>query len=426
MILIYTLIEISGELLNSFLIFFYFYNLFHKKVSWRVLIASCLGFCGACCLLGTFFAHPTVRVLFLFISAVTIAFILFDADHIGGVFSAVLLCALVIIADLLCVNFVTLLGWNMQVIRETNLYYSFYILFTKIVFFIAVFATTKLFHHRIVVANPSDMLWLLPCLLLCILFCSKIRSTAARDELSLHTFELLVGISCAMLTIVIAADLARLLAESRYKEKLALQQYNMKKQYYEDLHQTQEAIRALQHDMDKYLLAMETVKSSEENAAFTQELAALRETFRKTISIVHTNNHVLNTILNHYVHKANNAHIQVDTEIWVSDQFNVSAVDLSVVIGNTFDNAIEACNALPEGQRRISLTIRQQYALLFYELRNSCNRDTQKKKKIVYGYGLQNIQRAIDIYYGQMQCNCKNGTFQVSVLFSIPDEMPPG
>ena len=44
---------------------------------------------------------------------------------------------------------------------------------------------------------------------------------------------------------------------------------------------------------------------------------------------------------------------------------HLSSLSLSIILGNTFDNAIEACCSLPAEQRTIHLQLRKQYRSLF-------------------------------------------------------------
>ena len=87
----------------------------------------------------------------------------------------------------------------------------------------------------------------------------------------------------------------------------------------------------------------------------------------------------LSAILNHYIHQAHEFDIPVSLSVWVPENLAISPLELSVVIGNTFENALEACLGLPSQQREISLQISLHNHILFYE-RNS---DLKPKESIM-------------------------------------------
>ena len=85
-------------------------------------------------------------------------------------------------------------------------------------------------------------------------------------------------------------------------------------------------------------------------------------------------------------------------------------------IGNTFDNAIEACCDLPAEQRIIHLQLRKQYRSLFYRLENPYS-DTSRGIRIgeYHGYGLKNINRIVQENHGDFYTKKKDGVFTVQV-----------
>jgi two-component system sensor histidine kinase AgrC len=88
----------------------------------------------------------------------------------------------------------------------------------------------------------------------------------------------------------------------------------------------------------------------------------------------------------------------------------------SIILGNTFDNAIEACCSLPAEQRTIHLQLRKQYRSLFYRLENPYS-DTSRGIRIGehHGYGLKNINRIVQENHGDFYTKKKDGVFTVQV-----------
>lgn len=72
--------------------------------------------------------------------------------------------------------------------------------------------------------------------------------------------------------------------------------------------------------------------------------------------VVDVDNRVISVILNEYVQ--------------VPKDLPVSASDLYILLGNTLENAIEACCSLPNEKREIALKLKLHYRILFYKIEN--------------------------------------------------------
>ena len=82
----------------------------------------------------------------------------------------------------------------------------------------------------------------------------------------------------------------------------------------------------------------------------------------------------------------------------------IDMVDLTVVISNTLDNAIEACEKLPETDRQIYVQALLEEDELFYAVRNKslpvnmiANQlpASTKENPSFHGYGLQNVHTTL-------------------------------
>ena len=108
--------------------------------------------------------------------------------------------------------------------------------------------------------------------------------------------------------------------------------------------------------------------------------------------------------------------INVKLDVTIPEVLTISSLSLSIILGNTFDNAIEACCSLPAEQRTIHLQLRKQYRSLFYRLENPYS-DTSRGIRIGehHGYGLKNINRIVQENHGDFYTKKKDGVFTVQV-----------
>jgi len=190
--------------------------------------------------------------------------------------------------------------------------------------------------------------------------------------------------------------------------------YALQEEYYQQLQDKQAETRALWHDLNKYLRAARTETQS------AQALEQLESMLGSATQIVDVGNRVLNVILNEYTQMAKATGIDLRLKVQVPAELPVSVADLYILIGNTMDNALEACNALPPDQRIIDLTLRTQNDVLYYKLVNPYSSEQPKRDADpMHGHGLQNVRRCVERYNGVVDSIKENGFFTITAHINL-------
>lgn len=186
-------------------------------------------------------------------------------------------------------------------------------------------------------------------------------------------------------------------------------QYAMQAEYYQTLQEKQTQTRALWHDLSKYL------RAAKAETAPSEALKQLQTLLDDATAIVDVGNPVVNVILNEYAQSAKALGIQLRLKVLIPEKLGISAADLYVIIGNTMDNAIEACRDLPQPQRLIDLTLRTHGSILYYRLANPYGLSKcQPNADPLRGYGLDNVRRCVEAYGGHLLTQQDQGFFIVS------------
>lgn len=86
-------------------------------------------------------------------------------------------------------------------------------------------------------------------------------------------------------------------------------------------------------------------------------LDKLEEDLTTVDTVLKTGNVMVDAILNSKLTLIRERHIQVDATAMVPGDISISGIDLSVLIGNLLDNAMEACMKAPEEERFIRIYI---------------------------------------------------------------------
>ncbi|WP_455720718.1 ATP-binding protein [Agathobacter sp.] len=190
--------------------------------------------------------------------------------------------------------------------------------------------------------------------------------------------------------------------------------------YYQDVISRQDESRALWHDIKKYMLAMENLVSKNDQSEAQNQLTTLKNKFSNLEQLVYTGNSIADGILNYGSNKAQSLGISINFDLWLDTELNISPVDLYIIIGNTMDNAIEACDAFPAGQKQsISCTLRQKNHVLLYEISNPIPQVSVKKAGDIHGYGLENVKECVNRNNGFISVKTENDTFCVSITLNV-------
>ena len=225
-----------------------------------------------------------------------------------------------------------------------------------------------------------------------------------------------IGLLYLNILIILYAELAKSASDERLQAELAEHHYVMQEQYYEQLRREQEETRAMFHDINKYMQAMRTLASEAKAAEVNQMMAETQELFESLTTVVDVGNSIVSTILNEYQEIAEDADIPFNFDVSVPKNIGISAVDLYVLLGNTLDNAIEACQSLPREKRYIRIQMRIYHNILFYQIENPYAEEyPQRSRGKEHGYGLQNVQKCVEKYNGHMSISRNGNKFILSM-----------
>ncbi|SHF23192.1 sensor histidine kinase [Alkalibacter saccharofermentans] len=87
-------------------------------------------------------------------------------------------------------------------------------------------------------------------------------------------------------------------------------------------------------------------------------------------------NPIVNSIINLYAGRAEEENIKTEFDVSVPDGIGIDHIDLTCVLGNTLENALEGCLRLPEEiEKKISVTMKYVDHRLRVRVENTCRRD---------------------------------------------------
>lgn len=203
------------------------------------------------------------------------------------------------------------------------------------------------------------------------------------------------------------------------------------KAYYDELEASQTETRQLKHDMKNHLSVARTLLKNGQILRVQAYLTDLSGQLHSE-AMLFCQHPVLNAVLNAKYRLAQSAEIQCEFHLEVGQDMEIDDVSLCSLAANTLDNAIEACQAVPEpAQRWITLKSRCADGYFSYWIENSKAAPapksdgkfvTRKKEKDAHGFGLRSVEAMVRKYDGTMDLSWDEETFSVTVLIPINEK----
>lgn len=354
------------------------------------------------------------RILFTTVSVLTASMVLFKARLMPGLISGIAFCAIFASTDIVSALVFQLFGVQNEALMANHTYRSLYLVVCHIIMFGLVLLVCLINRRSKRQISLRILLPVTPCWVISILLCFLLTWQCFVMRYELHPLFVFVLLGLLYTSIMVIYYTNRIHDQVQEKKEweIAEHHYAMQQEYYDQLRVQQEETRALWHDISKYLRAAK-VESSE------RALIQVQEMLDSISCVVDVNNRVASVILNEYVQAARAAQVELELDVQVPEVLFVTAADLYVLIGNTMDNAIEACQGLPQERRYISMKLKMHNNILFYEISNPYSDDhLYRVRNNYHGYGLKNVAHCVEKYNGKMELSKVDGVFLVTAYLN--------
>lgn len=238
-------------------------------------------------------------------------------------------------------------------------------------------------------------------------------------------FLILFLIGCLVLDSYIVVVFYRIsIVRKTEKENALLQQQSeMQLEVYSDLQQRyQNSMRTI-HDAKRHVRALESLIQSDHLAEAQQYKESLFQKLNELQPSIQCDNPLLSAILNHVFLKAEQRHIALKMDLQGEEQLSMLAgVDLTTIVSNLLDNAVDAVLELPEEQRYIHFAVAFQMGEIMIHVENPTKNDLKREGNAVVstkeghlGLGLKNVEMVVKKYKGDFKIDVKDGNFVVAI-----------
>lgn len=414
-------IELSTVAVEGFLVWYFFSGMLGRANSSRItkVVVGAI-YTAALAALSLFIPSSALRSSIIMGLTYLAAKLYFNKSWVSTIYPTIMFFLFAILSDILCGTLLQLSGVPADALMGDGVDRLIYNILSKLLHLLCLYIVLTITKPQVSTHSIFKALPLLSCQILSIYICQKnfliVMDGNGPEFLRLET----LGILYINLVMCVFVEVLNRSHEREREAEIARQQLELQKNYYLDIMERQEETRSLWHDIKKYMASMEALVGSENKEEAQQCLDNIQSAFSEIANVVDTGNKLIDSILTYGMKKAEESGITIRPEIWVDSKIDFPATDLFVIIGNTLDNAIEACCQIEdEATRIISVGLHQKNHLLLYEISNPYNgKKTQKPGKI-HGYGLKNVEACVERNDGLMSISKENGVFAVSIQLNL-------
>lgn len=204
-------------------------------------------------------------------------------------------------------------------------------------------------------------------------------------------------------------------------------QNDLVNKYYDEVQIMYRKMRSWRHDYHNHIQVLKANMSLQQYEQAQDYLDKLEEDLITVDTVLKTGNVMVDAILNSKLSLIQERHIAVDATAIVPGNIGISGIDLSILIGNLLDNAMEACLQLPKEQDRfIRIYIDIVKKQLYISVTNSMKGRAYKtgstflsSKQGSHGFGLVRIDSIVSKYHGYLNRQTENGLFATEVMLPL-------
>lgn len=219
---------------------------------------------------------------------------------------------------------------------------------------------------------------------------------------------------------------ARLYKEKQ--EKVLIEQQN---KYYENqlqiINETQDTSNILKHDMKNHLRSLFSDIKSGNLSEAQKHISDIVDVYESGTEIINTGYPTIDSLVNFKLQTAKQNGIRVSVNASLPSDLNLSSFDMTVILGNLLDNALQAVSFVTENGF-IDFAIHYSKGMLLIKVTNPFKTAIKREKGVIvtskadkenHGYGLKSVNETVEKYNGTVNINPDNDIFTVTVVLYI-------
>lgn len=239
----------------------------------------------------------------------------------------------------------------------------------------------------------------------------------------IYVLSLICVVSLNFLVIYLYDSISKLFNE-RIETEIAKQETEYYHKQAELIQENSQEVKQLRHDMKNYTIALSELIKNNENEKALEYISSVSGILEPAKIYCNTGILSVDSIVNYKFTRALDLGLSVDSEITIPNNLKLNPDDLTAILGNLLDNAIEAASKAKN--KYIKFRASYDRGTVLIVLTNSYNgelnfdgksyKTTKKDNKAIHGIGLKSIKSAVQKYNGEMKVTHTDTEFSVRLL----------
>lgn len=244
-----------------------------------------------------------------------------------------------------------------------------------------------------------------------------------------------MGVAAIVVSSVIAWIIKKMIDQQKKEFVLQIKEkeYENQQIYLEHIQEVIQTLRAQRHDFNNYvstIYGLIHLEKIEEAKKYILNLSKDEVDLNEVVNVYHP---VVGAVLNMKKEKAARNKIDFIVDVDLPSKLPFDFVDLSTILGNLLDNAIEACEKVSDIHTKIDIKMYIKNMHMIIKIENSKSDKiylrnneevgyvTTKSDKENHGIGLKNVSKAVNKYKGFINIQDKGKEFLVDIALPIKE-----
>lgn len=196
---------------------------------------------------------------------------------------------------------------------------------------------------------------------------------------------------------------------------------------FQSLQERMEETRRMRHDLRHHVHMVSYYLEEKEYDKLQEYVDSYRDSLPDGDRIRFCENRVINNIIFYFASLAKQQQIDFTVQLSIPDDLHVNDHEISVLLGNLLENALEACIEQKQNNRRIIVKGKGDAHSLLFTIDNTCENDIKKNKNGEFlttkphgnGIGVSSVKKIVERYNGFFSADKNGDMFCVSFMLNL-------
>lgn len=182
------------------------------------------------------------------------------------------------------------------------------------------------------------------------------------------------------------------------------------------VNKSQQRIRFLRHDFKRHINKLKFLSEKNDMQSIIQYLNEMEDSVVIKEEYSKTGNEDVDSLLNYELSLAAELGTEIIYDVNLPEKLNISSFDITIILGNLMDNAIEA---LKHSEKKLlTVSIRCNKGIIRIDIENTYDSTYRKKNDgMEHGIGLLSVENTLHKYHGKLDSYPEESNYHTTAIF---------